>query len=265
MILPAITLDRETAEEQPGIEVEAAGEEIDPDGDEADESGESTASFGARMLEEYPIDTDDQATLDTMETDYSKVNWQVVYEPEPGIIVSEGTFVKEQKIGPASNHLIVAFTNLTGDHAKLSIEGYVENKDDDVIYDLIDNEVEIWAGNTVARDIDLQTEEASGNIKWNNITIEPSALKYAPYEVSPELTKKESGLYGIERNLYDVEAQCISGAFFETRQCGLILDDGGNIIYGIDSTDCGYLGLGVETFNGKNADVAYFCNSYKID
>ena len=52
MILPAITLDRETAEEQPGIEVEAAGEEIDPDGDEADESGESEESSGEESDDE---------------------------------------------------------------------------------------------------------------------------------------------------------------------------------------------------------------------
>ena len=64
MILPAITLDQETAEEQPGIEVEAAGEEIDPDGDEADESGGSEESSSGENDGENDGENEPQASVE---------------------------------------------------------------------------------------------------------------------------------------------------------------------------------------------------------
>lgn len=44
---------------------------------------------------------------------------------------------------------------------------------------------------------------------------------------------------------------------------GCVLDSEGNIIVGHEREDGGILGFNVESFGGKNADVAFFTNVFK--
>ena len=53
---------------------------------------EEKKTFGEKTAAEYPISEESQAKLDALVTDYSKVNWDVEYEPEAGIVVSEEVF-----------------------------------------------------------------------------------------------------------------------------------------------------------------------------
>lgn len=236
--------------------------------EETEEAAEEVP-FGARSLEEYPISDETQTKLDALETDYSKVNWEVEYEPTSGIVISEGTFVKETKMGSA-NYIVVAFTNLTGNHVSLSIEGYIEDEDDEVIKDLVNDDLEIWDGNTVARAVCLDYANASGNIRWDKITIGDSDREYVEYTINSELTTNAYDQYFIASNLEPVEKQYNNGVpkmFWQDEfgTCGLVLDKEGNIIYGqnadgLSSTDG--ISMAIETFGGKNADVAYFSNPY---
>ena len=225
---------------------------------------EEAAAFGEKTAAEYPISEESQAKLDALETDYSKVNWQVEYEPIDGIVVSESMYVVDTaKWGP-TNHMVVAFTNLTDDNVKISIEGYLENEDGEVAHDLVEDDIEIWAGNTVAREIYFEFKVPSGNIKWNNITAEHLDREYVPYEIVPELEKGDKGNYSIKPNIVsDPEHQ---NSYRCTGECGLVLDKDGNILGGAsDSSEyVSLLPMKVESFGGKNADVVFFCNVFQI-
>ena len=114
---------------------------------------EAKPAFGQRTVEEYPISAGTQSKLDALETDYSKVNWLAEYEPTEGIVVSEATFNRKNGIGGEEHYLALALTNLTGAHVKISIECYLENEAGEVVYDLIEDGLEIWDGNTIGTEI----------------------------------------------------------------------------------------------------------------
>lgn len=241
---------------------QSKADEAKDDVEQTEETSEEVAAFGERTVTEYPISEESQAKLGALETDYSKVNWQVEYEPIDGIVVSESMFVTDTKWGP-TNHMIVAFTNLTDDSVKIDIEGYLENEDGEVAHDLVEDDIEIWAGNTVAREINFKFEVPSGNIKWNKITSEHLDREYVPYEIVPELEKGEKGYYSIKPNIVsDPEHQ---NSYRCTGECGLVLDKDGNILGGAsDSSEwVMLLPMRVESFGGENTDVVFFCSAYK--
>lgn len=224
-------------------------------------------AFGARSLEEYPISDDTKTKLEALTTDYSKVNWEVEYEPKPGIVVSEGTFVKTTSMG-SENYIVVAFTNLTGNHVSLSLKGYIEDEDGKVVKDIIKDDLEIWDGNTVAREVNLNYANASGNIRWDNITIGALDREYVDFAIHSELTTNAYDQYYIASNLEKLPEHDSTKRFSQQEfgACGLVLDKDGNILYGQNAGafDSGAKGISmaIESFGGENADVAYFCNPY---
>lgn len=218
---------------------------------------EEKKTFGERTAAEYPISEESQAKLDALVTDYSKVNWDVEYEPEAGIVVSEEVFGRNNDLRQEETHLAVAFTNLTGENVKISIEGYVENENGDVVYDLLEDDIEIWADNTVACEMNLRQEIPSGNIKWNSITITPLDKEFIPYEQTSILRKAEAGYYIIDVE-YTAEVDMMAN-----NPVGMVLDKDGNAIGG-GSESGGYIAMfNTKTFNGENADVVYFGNAEK--
>lgn len=89
--------------------------------------------------------------------------------PTDGIVVSEGTFIDTHNTIKAERyHLVVAFTNTTDQNIRLSLDGNVEDVEGAYVQDIFTDEIEIWAGNTVAISLKLLEKIPSGNIKWNN-------------------------------------------------------------------------------------------------
>ncbi|MBP5595303.1 MAG: hypothetical protein J6Y02_07970 [Pseudobutyrivibrio sp.] len=218
---------------------------------------EEKKTFGERTAAEYPISEESQAKLDALETDYSKVNWDVEYEPESGIVVSEEVFGRDNDLKQEETHLAIAFTNLTDENVKISIEGYVENENGEVVYDLVEDDIEIWANNTVAREMNLRQEIPSGNIKWNSITITPLDKEYVPYEQASVLKKTENDYYCIYAD-YTSEVELLAD-----NPVGLVLDKDGNAIGGGSESSGTIAMYNCKTFDGENADVVYFGNAEK--
>ncbi len=240
-----------------------------------DQSGETTITksaatkeFGKKSEEEYPISDDVQKKLDALTTDYSKVNWEAEYMPTDGIVVSEGTFIDTHNTIKAERyHLVVAFTNTTDQNIRLSLDGNVEDVEGAYVQDIFTDEIEIWAGNTVAISLKLLEKIPSGNIKWNKFEIQPLDKEYIPYEVSTELQKGDTGSYALRSDASSDNENTHS--FRTTTYCGLILDKDGKILCGEglsdpEDTSASWhtVSLHESTFGGENADFVFFVNLF---
>ena len=232
---------------------------FEPAGDFGGDSTEELApeDFAKKTVKEYPISDDIRAKLDALDTDYAKVNWGAEYQPADGIVVSEAEFVRPYQGSENAHLLAVAVTNLTGNPAKVSLEGYVENTDGDVIYDILTedeySELKIWDGSTSVILLKFKYDIPSGNINWKNIKVEPWDKEFTPYELKGELRKDNYGYYKIDSQ--------IEGWCFDTT--GFVLDKDGNIIDGNEDDAVGEIDLMSKTFGGEDVQVVIFANPYK--
>ena len=230
----------------------------EPEGDDNVPEADEEVAFGAGVAAEYPISSEMQSQLDALDSNYKKVNWQVAYAPadDDGIIVSETKYNYE-----GCNHLVIAYTNLTDAGVKISFEGYAENTAGEVTYDLLEDDVEIAPKNTIVRDIKLEDDEPSGEIKWNNFTVEASTKDYIPYEITSELKKDNYDNYYIESTIISDNKVGHSG----TRGYGCILDDSGDIIVGGEEFSNNKVEFRIQSCGGKDVDVAYFVSANRND
>ena len=254
-MLAACGSKKESAESSPEHGTEAAATE-----------NTAEIEFGKKSEEEYPISDEVRKKLDALTTNYSKVNWEAEYMPTDGIVVSEGTYIDTQNmVSVEYHHLVVAFTNTTDQNIKLSLDGNVEGVDGTYIQDIFTDDIEIWAGNTVAITLELLEKVPSGNIKWNKVEIQPLDLEYTPYEISAKLDKGDSGNYSIKSEVVSDPEHMYS---YSTKTgCGLILDKDGKILSGNSLYESSWdswsnLSIPAETFNGENADQVIFVNLY---
>ena len=208
------------------------------------------APFGAKVAAQYPISDEMQKKLDTLDTDYSKVNWLAQYAPadNEGIIVSETKYEFN-----GFNHFVIAYTNLTDEGVQLSFEGYAENTSGEIVKDIIESDVELGPSRTICRDYVFKPEAPSGEITWNSFTVTPSDKEYLPFVLTSKLETKENGTYFIS---YTEESDVLLDG---RAGYGCVLDSEGNIIIG-DEEGGGQTVVfsNVESFGGKNADVAFF-------
>ena len=91
--------------------------------------------------------------------------------------------------------LVVAYTNVSDEAVKFSCEGYIENASGDVVADIVESDEELGPNNTIAIKYDCEYDEPSGNVRWNNFSVEPSDKEYVPYEINTELTKQDQYYY----------------------------------------------------------------------
>jgi len=224
---------------------------------EAQAEAETTeAVYAEQDLADYPLSEETQAKLDALTTDYSKVNWLAEYEPADGIVVSEATFVHART---HYENVVIAFTNLTGNHITLSVEGYLEDVNGEIIEDVVKDGIEIWDGNTVAIAVSLSGLDSAGNIKWSNLTTEPLDREYVPYEQTTSLGKNEYDNYKIQAEYSTAENVYLDNDI----QLGLVLDKDGNVLGGEYSNFySNRVVLSYKTFGGENADAVFFGNPY---
>ena len=229
---------------------DVANQEDEPVAEEDEASVE--APFGARMLSDYPISGEAQASLETLDSSYKKVNWTVAYAPSDNgnIVVSETMYNFE-----GNNHLVVAFTNLSDEGVTLSYEGYAENTSDEVAKDLLESDVELGPKNTIARDINFNQEVPSGNFNWKKFDVKASTEGYAPYEISSELKQDSSGDYSIISTFTSEEA-----LFHLDKGYGFVLDENGNIILGAMESSNNSVYFYTDSFGGENEDYVYYVN-----
>ncbi|MBR5650286.1 hypothetical protein [Pseudobutyrivibrio sp.] len=230
----------------------------EPEGDDNVPEADEEVAFGAGVAAEYPISSAMQSQLDALDSNYKKVNWQVAYAPadNDAIIVSETKYNYEGR-----NHLVVAYTNLSDAGVKISFEGYAENTGGEVVFDILEDNVEIGPQNTIARDYLLNEAEPSGEIKWNSFTVEASSEEYIPFEITSELKKDNSENYYIE-SIIDSETRLEYGA---DKGYGFVLDNLGNIIVGGEEFLNNKVEFNIKSFGGEEVDVVYYVNGYKVN
>ena len=231
-------------------------EGIFDDEPEGDDNVSEGGDFGAEVAEDYPISPEMQSQLDALDTNYKKVNWQIAYAPadNDGIIVSETSYINTK----GKCHLVVAYTNLTDEAVKLSYEGYAQNQVGDVVKDLVESNLEISAKNTIVRDLNFEDEEPSGEIDWKSFSVDAAEKEYIPYEVSAELLTENNGEYYIQGVI------TADGAYTGERGYGFVLDEDGNIIEGAEESVDRKVKFFMDSFGGKNEDVVFFVNVYKV-
>ncbi|MBR5650281.1 hypothetical protein [Pseudobutyrivibrio sp.] len=220
---------------------------------------EEAAAFGEKTAAENPLSDETKSKLDALNTNYKKVNWDVVYSAPDnnGIVISETKFYDKQD--SLNNILVVAYTNVTDAPVKFSCEGFAEDAAGEVAVDILESDIELGPNNTIAVKYDCENDEPSGNIRWNNFTVEPSDKEYVPYEISTEL-KQDSGYYCIEVEYssdYDFNPDVCPHGY------GYVLDKDGKIIGGDEEENWGKsVQLWAKSYDGENADTVFFKNIY---
>ncbi|MBP5324829.1 MAG: hypothetical protein J6Y86_04970 [Pseudobutyrivibrio sp.] len=217
------------------------------------------AAFGEKTVAENPLSDETKAKLDALDTNYKKVNWDAVYSApdNEGIVISETAYFDKQD--SLHNRLVVAFTNVTDEPVKFSCEGYAQNAEEKVVADIVESDVELGPGITIAIQYDCELEEPSGNIDWRNFTVESSDKTYVPYEPIAELTKDNSDWYSIK---VTYNSDSITDSMFIDGY-GYVLDKDGHIIGGGEESNTDdTVPLWAESYEGENADVVFFVNIY---
>ena len=228
--------------------------------EESKEEDAVAAAFGEKTASENPLSDDTKAKIDALDTNYKKVNWDVVYSApdNDGIVISETAYFDKQD--SLHNILVVAYTNVSDQAVKFSCEGYIENASGDVVADIFESDVELGPNNTIAIKYDSEYDEPSGNVRWNNFSVEPSDKEYVPYEINTELTKKDQ-FYYIEAT-YSSDSEIDS--MFMPMGYGYVLDKDGHIIGGGEEENIpgDTVNTWAETYEGENADTVFFKNIY---
>lgn len=203
----------------------------------AAEEEEEKEAFGAEMLKKYPISKEMQEKLDALDTNYSKINWDVSYAPfdNDGIIVSETAYEKNTELGVTGHDLVIAYTNLTDESVVLTCNGEIENTDDSPTYNgsIEEETIELWPGCTVAYTVYCETTIPTGNIKWGESSIVPATDNYHPYEITSTISLDDDG----ETYLIDSTVTSDVDIYYFMNAFAYVVDKDGNVLY---STQSGY-------------------------
>lgn len=226
------------------------------DDEEVTEEAESSV-IGAADVNEYPISDDMKAKLEGVNTEYSKVNWDVEYQPADGIIVSESIYTCIGDHGVEPYYMVIAYTNLNDAPVKITCQGDIMNTNGSVNHAHVDEtDLVVWPGNTVLEKYICNMDEPSGDITWNTFNVETSDERYIPFEISVELSQDDDG--------YVVTPTFSADEKTKYYDCGmaLLLDENGKILEAEApplSNRITYFNYN-ESHDGKVADAVFFIN-----
>lgn len=232
------------ASTEENVESESTGDEIE------------ASTIGTSDVEEYPVSEDMQAMLGELNTYYSKVNWDVEYQPAEGIIVSESIYTCVGDNGAEPYYLVIGYTNLNDSPVKITCQGDIMNANGSVNHvDVDEAELAVWPGNTVVRRYIGNLEEPSGDIIWNTFNVETSDERYIPFDISIELSQDDG---------YVVVPTFTSDENLKYYDCGMaiLLDENGKVL----SAEAPPLSNRVtefsnnESYDGKVTDAVFFIN-----
>lgn len=206
------------------------------------------------------LTSEQQSVLNKLDTDYSKVRWDVQYSPKgmDGIIISVSSYMEGKY-----PYLLVAFTNIYNQDVTVSAEGYAKGKSGQEVGDIFIYEEAIRPGNTVTKAIYCDSTP-TGEIHWDTIEM-PKVYGTSTYwEGDWTFTTDADGYYKLD---YSLKADDYMTPGYVT---ALLLDANGYIVdvaydYNIDKGYSGYGSIDFYTkeFNSKVVDVAMFANPLK--
>lgn len=223
------------------------------DADTSDEFGETL-----QIVVDNPISDENKAKLDALDTAYSKVSWDIEYQVADGIIVSQSIYTCVQDHGTEPYYMVIAYTNLTDKPVLISCQGDILNTDGTVNHaNLSEENLPVWPSNTVAKKIICNLEEPSGDITWNNFTVENSDESVSSFTITTELSQEEGKGYTITPTIASD-----SNLGHYDYGLGLLLDKDGKILYAMQPVMSNLVAEidNNESIDGKVADAVYFVN-----
>ena len=206
----------------------------------------------------------DDATdwLLTRDTDFSKVNWQILYSP----FDDESLAISVAPWYDTSNqlHLIVGLTNLYSKPVNFKSAGYVKGVDGSNICDISIFDLAIGTGSTIIHDFNCGDAMTDGSIRWENIELSDSYNDFVTWESDWAIAKDSEGYFNIP---FALELASEASPGYVT---ALLLDSHGNIIdlektyKGEDGTNIeGVINTYKKEFTVTPSDLALFVNPIK--
>ena len=238
------------------------GDEIDGDdvdGDEVDtDKGYGDVSKASYLSEEA------QAAMDSLDTDYNKINWGVQYSlgDIEGIIISIAPYSDGY-----SDYLLVGITNLYDMDITISGEAYPKGLSGEQVGKSSIYDVCIGPANTAIHKI-YCSDVPTGEIHWEDVEVSEVEYSRSVYwEADWSLEKDESENY-IVNYIIDC-AETIRGS---QNVSAVILDAAGNVlaanddyIYDKVTEASGTVKTYEREFDRTPADIALFVNPYTYD
>ena len=206
------------------------------------------------------ISAETQEMLNSIDTDFTKVNWGVVYSiPDmEGIVISLTPY-----IDGSSYFLIIGITNLYNEDITFSAEGYAKDSSGNNIADIFFFDEAIRSGNTVVHDL-YCSGQPTGEIHWDNIEFPNVYSESANWECDWGMAQDSDGYVNIEYQMYGDEK--MQPGYVNA----LVLDPKGYVIgfakdYNTeeDTLVSGTIKTFKKDFNGTPVDVAFFSNPIK--
>ncbi|MBO4912399.1 MAG: hypothetical protein J5504_06705 [Butyrivibrio sp.] len=161
--------------------VEATSEAVENETDDAAEAQTQKVALDTnkRVEVESPYCPDEVIDfLNSLETDFTKVKWGVVYPVTgmEGVIISVTPYMKGTE-----SHLIIGITNLYDQDLTIKSEGFAKDTSGKNTADIKFEDKGVGAGNTVIHDVACK-DFPSGEISWTNIEIPDTSAEYVVWD-----------------------------------------------------------------------------------
>ena len=203
--------------DEPAAETSVA-EEPQP-AETPDEPVTSSSESGSSQTASY-LSEETQKMLDSLDTDYNKVNWGVQYSPTgmDGIVISVAPYVDGR-----TACLLVAITNLYNEDVTFSAKGYPKGVDGQQIGSISFYENAIRPGNTVAKAVYCE-DVPTGEIHWDEIELPNVFDKSAYWESDWTIQTDSEGYIEVPFKVYSEENMMPGNV------TAIILDANGDIL-----------------------------------
>lgn len=192
---------------------------------EEDDTEKYDEPHESESLTTSTLNSEIQASLDALETDYAKVKWGVQYsisQDLPGVVIS----VTPSK-GYFSNELVVAVTNLYDKDISFSGSAKAKDANDNIIGETFIYNSCIGSGNTIIDIIDCEDKVPDGRIQWSEVDIREALGEYVPWEADYSAKGHlEDGYVTVDYSLYSASGETCSGDLVIL----MLLDENGFVV-----------------------------------
>lgn len=233
--------------------------------DTQSEDGLSLESDGTSTVNSTTIDgtayylTDEAMTaLGSLESDYHKIKWGVVYSPDgmDGFVISIAPYMDGDTV-----RLLIAFTNLYNEEVFVNARGDALDANGNKIGSVSGYELTIGSGNSVLYDIECKGTP-TGEIHWETIEVKEAKREYVPWEGDWQLGTDANGNYAVQWNLtgdksMDLGFVRLIAVDENGYICGCAQGYGGDPATSFSGTEDFYSGM-----SGTPADIAMFANPF---
>lgn len=250
----------ETTVEEPEEEtVETTSEAADSE-EELSLGGSDEGTVNSKTVDGTAYYLTDEAmnALDSLESDYNKIKWGVVYSPDgiDGLAISIAPYVDGDTI-----HLLVSFTNLYNSEISLDAKGDAIDANGDKIGSISAYELTIGSGNSVLYDIDCDGNP-TGEIHWESIDVKEAKREYVVWEGDWKMGTDSNGNYLVQWSLEGEREMDLGFVRFvavddEGYICGCAQAYGGDPATSFTGTEDFYTEMG-----GLPTDLAMFANPF---